>query len=79
MSATAVAWHFLISVSTIPCLRHRHQQIGTVYDRLRSGRPRKTTQRDDQDVHVTSRRNRFMPAPNLANQFYRSSSVRVSV
>ena len=47
MSAKDVARHFQRQESTISQLLNRFQQIGNVADRPRSGRPRKTTPRED--------------------------------
>ncbi|XP_053384473.1 uncharacterized protein LOC128550131 [Mercenaria mercenaria] len=48
--------------ATINSLRRRFQQTGSTSDRPRSGRPRVTTQADDNFIKMTSLRNRFQPA-----------------
>jgi len=47
-------------------------------DRPRSGRPKKTSAADDRCIVVTSRRNRFMSALKLTEQFHATSGIRVS-
>ncbi len=78
MGVNAVARHFGVSGSTISRLRDRFDETGSVQDRQRVGRPRKTTPIEDRYVKLTSRRNRFISAPKLANHLYRTSHVRVS-
>ena len=65
MSARDVAQHFQRHESTISRLLNRFQQTGNVADRPRSGRPRKTTLREDRFLTTSSRRNRFLPSRKL--------------
>ena len=65
LSAREVARHFQRHESTISQLLNRFQQTGNVADRLRSGRPRKTTLREDRFFTTSSRRNRFLFSRNL--------------
>ena len=51
MLARDVAGHFQRHESTINRLPNRFQQTGNVADRPRSGRPRKTTPREDRFPH----------------------------
>ena len=60
MSARDVARHSQRHESTISRLLNRFQQTGNVADRPRSGRPRKTTPREDRFLTTSSRRNRFL-------------------
>ena len=61
MSARDVARHFQPRYeSTINRLLNRFQQTLNVADRPRSGRPRKTTLREDRFLKTSSRRNRFL-------------------
>ena len=53
------AWHFQHHKSTISQLLNRFQQTGNIADRPRSGRPHKTTPREDRFLTTSSRRNRF--------------------
>lgn len=78
MGVRAVSLHFGVSPSTISRLRDRFDETGSVQERPRSGRPRKTTDVEDRYVRVTSRRNRFLSAPKLANHLYTTSHVRVT-
>ena len=55
MSARDVARHFQRHEWTISRLLNRFQQTGNVADRLRSGRPRKTTTQEDCFLTTSSR------------------------
>ena len=78
MGVRAIALHFGVSASKTSCLRDRFEHTGSVKDRPRSGRPRKTTDFEDRYIRVTSRRNRFMSAPKLADHIYATSHVRMT-
>ena len=78
MQAKDVAAHFGVAASTISRLKGRFNETGRVQDRPRSGRPKKTSADDDRNIVVTSRRNRFMSAPKLTEQFHTTSGIRVS-
>ena len=56
MSARDVARHFQRHESTISRLLNRFQQTGNIADRPRSGRPRKTTPREDHFLTTPYRR-----------------------
>ena len=73
-----VARQFNVHPSTIIRLLSRFRVTGQVSDRQRHGRPRKTTVRQDRFIVTTSRRNRFMSAPKVANELHRASGVRMS-
>ena len=60
MSARDIAWHFQRHKSTISQLLNRFQQTGNVADRPRSGRPRKTSPREERFLMTSSRGNRFL-------------------
>ena len=64
-SARDVARHFQRHESTISRLLNRFQQTGNVVDRPKSGRPRKTTPREDRFLTTSSRRNRFLSSRKL--------------
>ncbi|XP_067685266.1 uncharacterized protein [Haliotis asinina] len=49
LSYREVGRRLLVSHSVVSRLRERHQQTGTVKERARSGRPRKTTERQDHE------------------------------
>ena len=65
MSARDVARHFQRHESTLSRLLNRFRQTGNVADRPRSGRPRKTTPREDRFLTTSSRRNRFLSSQKL--------------
>lgn len=72
-----VAQEFNVHPSTICRLWNRFRTTGNVSDRQRSGRPRKTTVRQDRFIVTTSRRNRFMAAPRVAEELHRATGVRL--
>ena len=72
-----VAQEFNVHPSTICRLLNRFRTTGNVSDRQRSGRPRKTTVRQDRFIVTTSRRNRFMAAPRVAEELHRATGVRL--
>ena len=77
MSARDVAWHFQRHESTLSGLLNRFQQTGNVADRPRSGRPRKTTPREDCFLTTSSRRNRFLFSPKLGRLLRNATGTRV--
>lgn len=77
MSARDVARHVGVHESTISRLRVRYQLTGNVKDRPRSGRPRKTTPREERYIVTTSRRNRFMSSRKLAGHLRNATGTRV--
>lgn len=74
-----VARQFNVHESTISRLKTRFEQTGSASDKPRSGRPRKTTPREDNYIVTTSRRNRFMSATVIAGRLQNSTGTRVSV
>ena len=72
-----VARHFNRDNSTICRLRSRFQQTGNVADRPRSGRPRKTTPREDRFITTSSRRNRFMCSRRIGRLLRNATGTRV--
>ena len=74
MSARDVAWHFQLHESTISRLLNRFQRIA---DRSRSGRPRKTTPREDRFLTTSSRRNRFLSSRKLGRLRRNATGTRV--
>ena len=77
MSARDVARHFQRLESTIIRLLKRFQQTGNVADRSRSGRPRKTTPREDRFLTTSSRRNRFLSSRKLDRFLRTATGTRV--
>jgi transposase len=67
-SKSAIARRFGCHHSTISRLVARYQQTGTVRDRVRPGRARVTTLRQDRYLLVTHLRDRFLPAATSARR-----------
>lgn len=74
----AVAGHFNVSQSVISRLWNRFQHTGNVAERPRSGRPRKTTVRQDRYLSNMAKRQRFQSAVRLNSDFRTATGVRVS-
>ena len=72
-----VAWHFHRHESTISRLLNIFQQTGKVADRPRSGRPRKTTPREDRILTTSSPCNRFLSSRKLGCLLRNASGTRV--
>lgn len=72
-----VARHFHVNESTISRLRTKFRQTGSVKDRPRAGRPRKTTRREDNYIVTSSRRNRFLSAPKIAGLVRNATGTRI--
>ena len=77
MSARDVARHFQPHRSTISRLLNRFQKTGNVADRPGSGRPRKTTPREDHFLTTSSRRNRFLYSRKLGRLLRNATGIRV--
>ena len=77
MSARDVAQYFQRHDSTISLLLNRFQQIGNVVDRPRSGRPRKTTPREDRFLTTSSQRDRFLSSRKLGRLLRNATGTRV--
>ena len=76
MSARYVARHFQRHESTISRLLNRFQQNGNVAVRPRSGRPRKTSPREDRFLTTSSRRNRFLFCRKLGRLLGNAAGTR---
>jgi transposase len=74
----AVAGHFNVSRRVISRLWNRFQHTGNVAERSRSGRPRKTTVRQDRYLSNMAKRQRFQSAVRLNSDFRTATGVRVS-
>ena len=59
-------------------LIRKWHETGTVCDRPRSGRPRKSTRREDRLLLRMARQNRFLSANHLRNTWQQHLGVRVS-
>ena len=77
MSARDVARHFQRHESTISRLLNRLKQTGDVDDRTRSGRPRKTTPREESLLTTSSRRNRLLSSRKLGRLLRNATGTRV--
>ena len=77
LSARDVARHFQRHKSTISRLLNRFQQTGNVADRPRSGRPCKTTPREDRLLTTSSRRNIFLSSRKLGGLLRNATGTRV--
>ena len=79
MRANDVAGRFGGNERTIYRLQARFRQTGSTKDRPHSGRPRKTTPREDRYLVTSSRRNRFMAASKLTEHLRHATGTRISV
>ena len=77
MSARDVAWHFQCHESTISRLLNRFQKTGNIMDRPRSGRPRKTTPRENWFLTTSSGCNRFLSSQKLGRLLRNATGTRV--
>jgi len=77
MTSRAVARHFNRHESTNSLHRNRLMETGRVNDRPRSGRPRKTTSREDRHITTLSRRNRFMSSGKIPRDLMNTTGTRV--
>lgn len=72
-----IAEHFDVNVSVISRLLTRHRESGTVDERERSGRPRKTTPREDRAIVRSAHRRPLSTARTLRDEWV--LPIRVSV
>ena len=77
MSARDVALYFQRQKSTVSRLLDKFQETGNVADRPRSGRPRKTTSREDRFLRTSSRRSRFLSSRKLGRLLRNATGKRV--
>ena len=77
MSARYVARHFQRHESTVSRLLNRFQQTWNVADRPRSGRPRKTTPREDNFLTTSSLHIRFLSSRKLGRLLRNATGTRV--
>lgn len=68
-TVSAVSRAFGCTRRTITLLIRRFRQTGSVQDRVRTGRPRKTTARDDRYIALTHLRQRHIPATITARRY----------
>jgi len=64
---------------TVSRIIKKFKDTGTVADRKRSGRPRKTTEAEDRQIVITSKRDRRLTAPEITAEINRGRKDPVSV
>lgn len=72
LSYRKIAGMIGVSIKGVHTVLKRYAETQSNADRKRSGRPRKTTRRDDTFIQTTSKRDRFKTAPDIraeANAF----------
>ena len=69
MSSRAIAYHFGISKRSIERLRVRERQTGSVKDRPKSGRPRKTSFAENRRIKTIHLMNRLQSASKTAHDW----------
>ena len=65
-SQRQIADRLKITQSTVCKHIKRYKETGDVHDRPRTGRPRKTSTATDRYIQITSERDRFLTAPDIA-------------
>ena len=79
MTWREVADSMKISESTILRILRKHRETGSVLDKPRSGRPRKTTARDDRVIVRMSLADRRLTATDICARLYRLHRIRLAV
>lgn len=74
-----IASKLKISLKGVQTTITRHRATGSLKDRPRSGRPKATTEVEDRNIVITSKRNRRMTAPEIRAQVNQSRPNPVSV
>jgi len=80
MAVTDVARNIGVSHETISRLRTKFNAIGSLKDRPRTGRPRKTTSNESRYITLTSRRNRrnrLVSSQRITDQFFTTTRTMV--
>ena len=78
MKNKEIVRHFQVSKSSISRLRTKFRQTGSVNDLPRTGRPRKTTRREDNYIVTSSRRDRFLSGAKIAGLVRNATGTRIS-
>ena len=78
MLVTAAARQIGVHHSTVSRLRSRYEAIGSLKDRCRTGRLRKTSAAEDRYIIMMSRWNCFMSVRKVTNQLRAATGTRVS-
>lgn len=77
-SSRVIANRISCSHSTVIRIVKKIQETGSVVDRVRSGRPRKSTQRQDRTLRRTSLANRKLTSPQLLREWQEKCNVLTS-
>lgn len=67
-----------VSASVIHRLRERHATTGSTDERVRTGRPRCTSRRDDRFLYLSTLRDRTVTTPVLRRHLMQAANVNVS-
>ena len=78
LSSREIASIVEMNVSTVRRILKRHKDTGLVERKARSGRPRKSTQRENRHLKVLSLADRFKTARELHSQWETDSGVHLS-
>ena len=78
MTINDVAVSFGVHRTTIWRLTQRFRTTGAVKDRLRSGRPKRLTTREERYIRITSGRDYFLRATRIVDRARRATGVRIS-
>ena len=73
LSMNEIAKRMRIARGTVQSIMKKHRETGTVADRPRSGRPRKTTPQEDRLLCRDCLKNRMKTSPQLASSFCEST------
>jgi len=76
MAVTHVARNICVSHCTISRLR-TFNATGSLKDRQRTGRPRKTTANEDRYITLTLRHNRFASSQRITDDFYTTTRTMI--
>ena len=78
LSFSEVGRRLNVSHSVISRLREPHQQTGSVQQRPRSGRPKKTTPRQDREMVLIAKRERITSAKRINSEFRNVTGILIS-
>lgn len=78
VAAREVARRLAVSHSVIIRLRQRHQATGSVQERPRAGRPKKTTQREDRYIRIQALQRRTTTANTIRHHLRGATNTAVS-
>ena len=75
LSAEAVSGRLRVSKRTIERLKSKYRDTGTVNDRPRTGRPRKTSTAEDRHIRTLHLRNRQKTASDTARNWVGNNQI----